>query len=159
MGLPVFAAASLIKSAAGLIPNKKDPQRIATAQANLVKALAGDASALQALKDQAAGSATAVGKEAARRALESYNANTPHFVAPEPSALQQQVGATVNAVRNDLAQGIQNIGAGAATAASNAVGGDGNQPRITLPVSIPFTPTQLLIMAGVAGAILYFSRR
>lgn len=153
-----YGAATLIgKGVSALIPNKKDPERIAKAAAWLQQALNGDASALANLQAQAIGSATEVGKEAARRALEAYNARQSTFVTPEVATpLQRQVQTTINAVRNDLAQGVQNIGAGATNAASNALGVD--KQRFTLPVSVPFTPTQMLVAAAVVVGLIAFAR-
>ncbi|HJQ27676.1 MAG TPA: hypothetical protein VKA60_27580 [Blastocatellia bacterium] len=154
----VPGAATLIgKGIGALIPNKKDPERIATAEANLQKALNGDSAALAALQAQAAGSATEVGKEAARRALEAYNARQTSFVTPEVATpLQKQVATTINSIRDDLAQGVQNVGAGVTSAAANKLGTD--QTRFTLPVSVPLTPVQMLLVAGAVVGLILFAR-
>lgn len=157
--LPLVGAATLIgKIGGGLVANKKDPERIAKAEAWLQQALAGDQTALANLQAQASGSATEVGKEAARRALAAYNARSASFIRPETTTpLQAQVKTTVDAIRNDLAAGVQNIGAGATSAAASALGT--NQNRFTLPVSIPFTPMQMLLMAGAAIGVIMLARR
>lgn len=146
-------AASLLGSATGaLFANKKDPERVATAQANLTKALAGDTVAYAALVAQANGSATQVGKDAATRALQAYAQQKATFITPPTQTpLQQQVSTTVDAVRTDLAKGVQNIGAGATTGAANAISpGSG--------VTIPLTRTQLLILGAIAAAVIYLRR-
>jgi hypothetical protein len=155
--LQLMAAKSVvsgIKSLTGaLVANKKDPERVATAQSNLTKALAGDSAALAALQSQAVGSATEVGKDAARRALAAYAATKPSFVTPiNQTPLQQQVADTVNNVRTDIANGLQNIGAGATTALANTV--DPNKKAVT----VPLTQTQLLVIAGIAAAILFLRK-
>jgi hypothetical protein len=155
----VPGAASLIGKVGGrLIANKKDPERVAKAQAWLQQALAGDKTALANLQAQATGSATEVGKEAARRALEAYNASSATFIHPETSTpLQDQVKTTVDSVRNDLATGIQRIGAGATSAAANALGT--KDDRFTLPLSVPITSTQMILLAAVAAGVILLARR
>lgn len=148
----VIAAASTLK---GLLPpNKKDPERVATAQANLTKALAGDAMALAALRAQAAGSATQVGKDAAIRALDAYKAQTNNFTSPIPqqTPLQQTVSGAITDIGRVLGDTAQTIGAGAGTAVSNRLTGTNNA------VTIPLTKTQLLIIGGIAAAILWLRR-
>jgi len=161
MPLPaMFAAASkvtgLLSAAKGLLPaNKKDPLRIANAQSNLEKALAGDMAALAELKRAAAGgSATEVGREANRRALAAYNAQRTSFESPvaPPTPFQQQVSTTVAQVQEVIAQGVQNIGAGATTAVANRISGTPNA------VTIPLNRNQLILLAVIAGAIIWLRK-
>lgn len=68
--------------------NDKDKSsRIPLALSNLNKALLGDATALAYLRAQALGSATAVGKDAYRRALAIYDAQKTTPAAPPPPPL------------------------------------------------------------------------
>jgi len=65
-----------------LFANKLDPTRIANAQSNLTKALAGDMAALAYMRSQVTGSATAVGRDAYRRAVATYDAQRSATPAP-----------------------------------------------------------------------------
>lgn len=149
----IIAASSLIKPLSGaLFANKKDPERVATAQANLTKALAGDTVAYQALVAQSVGSATQVGKDAAVRALQAYASQRATFITPvTQTPLQQQVATTVAAVGTALAQGVQSVGAGATQAAANKLSPNSG-------VTVPLTSTQLLILGAIAAAIIFFRK-
>lgn len=144
----------------GLLPkNKKDAERVARAQSELAKALAGDAAALLWIQQQAGvvpgyGSATEVGREAYRRALAAYNAQRGSFASPvaPPTPFQQQVSTTVAQVRQDIAQGFQNIGAGATTAAADTISGGSRA------VTIPLNRNQLVLFAVLAGALIWLRR-
>jgi hypothetical protein len=75
---------------------------------------------------------------------------------PSQTPLQQAVSDTVSNVGAALSQGVQQVGAGATTAAANALNPKGN--AVTVPLSLPFTRTQLLVMGAIAAAIIYFRR-
>jgi hypothetical protein len=153
MALPIILGAAKLATKVGgsLFANKKDPQRIQAAQDALARALAGDASALAYMQAQAVGSATQVGKDAFRSALEAYAANRTSFTPPPGATpLQQTVSSTVSAIGKDLATGVQQIGAGATNAASTKLGGTG--------ITVPFSQQTLLILAAVAVAIIVFRK-
>lgn len=153
----VEAAVSTGKSIfAGLSgTDAKDPARIAAAQSALDKALAGDVSQLLYMQQQAGqiagfGSATAVGKEAFRRALVAYDAaKGTHYnlagtvtVSPNaPTPVQSIVQQTGNQIRQDLASGAQQLLTGATNKVTNAISPNAG-------TSIPFTQNQLYL-AGV----------
>lgn len=147
-------AATLISKVGGsLFANKKDPERIQAANDALQRALAGDASALVYMQQQAVGSATQVGKDAFRRALEAYAANRTSFTPPPGATpLQQTVASTVDSIKQDLATGVQRIGAGASSAAANSIS-PGNAA-----VTVPLDRNTLLLLGAVAVAIILFRR-
>ena len=164
MPLPLLLT-SAVKPVSGLLSglfggNSKDATRIANAQAALTRALAGDSSAVLLMQQGAGlipgyGSATAVGKAAFQAALDAYNAQRTTFETPttQPSAFQQQVATTTAAVRNEIAQGLQNLGAGATTAVSGAVGTSAFNP-----MTIPINRDQAILLAVIAGAILFLRK-
>ena len=172
MGFPmVLGAASLFTGAAPLVAgasafssvfsgifgsNAKDKLRIQNAKDALTRALAGDQSAVLLMQQGAGlipgfGSATPVGKAAFLAAYNAYLAQKPTFVTPvtQPSALQQQVATTTAQVRDNIAAGLQNMGAGATSAVSGAVGS-----RNFNPVTIPSNQNQLIILAVIAVGII-----
>jgi len=167
-GNPALIAAGVSGVAAPSGISDKDKARVAAANSALQSALNGDASALQYMQGQANNSATQVGKNAFKQALQQYYAaqaqrtggvvpvSTVPYQPPstsQPSALQSAIGSTVQSVRNDLASGVQNIGAGSTTAASNFL--SGNNSALTLPTNM-----KTIVLVGVAalGAFLIFSK-
>jgi hypothetical protein len=86
-----------ISLASGLTStNAKDPERLATAQSNLQKALAGDANAYLLLQQQAGlipgyGSATQYGKDVAKAALATYAAQRGAGVQPAAPVIMSPV--------------------------------------------------------------------
>lgn len=155
---PFVAGASAFSSVfSGIFGgNDKDKLRIQNAKDALTRALAGDTSAVLLMQQGAGlipgfGSATAVGKAAFLAAYNAYLAQKPTFVTPvtQPSALQTQVATTTAQVQDAIAAGLQNLGAGATSAVSGAVGSSNFHP-----VTIPSNMNQLLILAAIAGAII-----
>lgn len=143
----------------------RDQARINAAQDALKKALAGDSSALAYMQQQSQNSATAVGKSAFVRALQVYadtiagKANPNSYTPPPtaaPSALQQVVTNTTNAVRDDVANGVQQIGAGATNAATSAIAGTSAGKSSFL---LPTDPKTLLIVgAALLGLIVILKK-
>lgn len=150
----IIAAASLIKPLSGaLFANKKDPERVATAQANLTKALAGDTVAYAALVAQSTGSATQVGKDAAIKALQAYaQQKNTYLTPPTATPLQQTVGSTLGKIAVDLSQGIQQVGAGVTNSVANKVSAGSG-------LTVPLNRTQLIALGILAAAIIYFRGR
>lgn len=155
---PLVAGASAFSSVfSGIFGgNDKDNLRIQNAKDALTRALAGDQSAVLLMQQGAGlipgfGSATAVGKAAFLAAYNAYLAQQPTFVTPvtQPSVLQQQVATTTAQVRDDIAAGLQNLGAGATNVVSGAVGSSDFHP-----VTIPSNQNQIIILAAIAGVIL-----
>jgi hypothetical protein len=164
------AAASLIKpvassAATGIMAglsgaDKKDPERIAAAQAALTKALAGDASQILYMQQQAGqvvgyGSATAVGKEAFRRALAEYDRQRgTHYNSQSAAATstaspaQAVIAQTQAAVRTDLANGAQQLLTGTVNSITGAISPNAGP-------SVPLTQNQLSwIYVGAAALVL-----
>lgn len=139
--------------AGGLKGNASDQKRIAAAQSALDKALAGDSSQIAYMIQQRWHSATAVGKEAFRRALATYDSRFGSSYASAgdpatgavaaPSPVQAVVQQTTDNVKRDLADGAQQI----LTGVTNAVTGKISPSAGT---SFPFTKNQLY----VGGALL-----
>jgi len=164
--LGIAAASSLLS---GLVGgggglSSKDQARVNAANNALTKALNGDASALQYMIDQSNNSATQVGKNAFRAALtQYYNTRAGNITAaPATSTVQyqstqtplQQVVSDTNArVAQDIANGVQQIGAGATTQLSNSI--SGNNSALTLPTNM-----KTIVLVGIAalGAFLIFSK-
>lgn len=154
VGLLVPAASTLVsKGVSSLFANKKDPQRIQAAQDALQRALAGDASALAYMQSQAVGSATQVGKDAFKAALAAYAANRTSFTPPlTATPLQQTVASTVDSIKQDLATGVQRIGAGASSAAANSISPNAGA------LTVPLDRNMLLLLGAVAAAIIFFRK-
>jgi len=164
----VVAAASALNGIQGLLGggglSDKDKARVNAANDALTKALNGDASALQYMIQQSNNSATQVGKNAFRAALtQYYNAKSGQVTtAPATSTvqyqstqtpLQQVVNDTTSRVNQDIANGVQQIGAGATTQLSNSI--SGNNSALTLPTNM-----KTIVLVGIAalGAFLIFSK-
>lgn len=149
----------------------KDKQRINAAQSALTKALSGDSAALQYMNQQASNSATDVGKEAFRRALQSYyqqksgQGGAAAYTAPSyspavsnsnESALGSELTDLKNNVRDDVANTIRRVGAGGSNEVANSVAGTDAQRH---GLTIPTNPAQLLIIGGIAvGAFLILKK-
>ena len=162
----VVAGVSGVVAPSGI--SDKDKARVAAANSALQNALNGDASALQYMIGQSNNSATQVGKNAFKQALQQYynaqqqkagGTTSPTQIqyqpppSSTPSPIQSVVDNTVQAVRNDIAGGVQQIGAGTTTYAANSISGTGS--AFTLPTN----SRTLLIMAGVAvGALLILKK-
>lgn len=146
--------------------SSKDQARVQAASNALTKALAGDQSQLAYMIQQSQNSATQVGKNAFQAALQKYYAaqagaaatngaasTTIPVPASAQTALQAQLAATANAVKTDVANGVQNIGAGSTTAAVSAI--TGNNSAVTIPTNM----TTILIIGGaVLGLILILGK-
>jgi hypothetical protein len=137
----------------------KDAKRIQAAQDALTRALAGDSTALIYMQQQAGlvpgyGSATQVGKDAFKAALDAYAAQRSTFTQPDTTTpLTQTVADTFGQVRQDVADSVQKVGAGVTTALTDKVSGKKHNA-----VTIPLTRNQILIVAALAAAILWLRR-
>jgi len=164
----VMAAASALNGFESLVGggglSSKDKARVNAANSALTKALAGDASALQYMIQQSNNSATQVGKDAFRAALtQYYNTKTGNITAAPATStvqyqstqtpLQQVVSDTTSKVNQDIANGVQQIGAGATTQLSSAI--SGNSSAVTIPTNM-----KTIVLVGIAalGAFLIFSK-
>jgi hypothetical protein len=167
----ILAAAAAIQSVAGAVhdvagtgifagltsSDPNDKTRIAAASSALQKALAGDLSQITYMQNQAgmnpgAGSATAVGKEAFRRALVAYDqAKGTHYAPagsapamPAPSPAQSVLSQTQHAVQQDVAGGLQQLLTGGVNSITHAISPSAG-------TSVPFSQNQMtLIYAGLA---------
>lgn len=150
----------------GLKGNRNDKKRIATAQSSLQKALNGDASAVEWMKSQADNSATAVGKEAYRRALREYyriaqqgGAPSTDVYAPalQTSPVQGVVNRAIQDVRNTTGNAISTIATGAGVEVGARVTGDG--PGANRPTALPIDQNTIMLLAVGAGAFLLLRKR
>ena len=127
----------------------KDAQRIATAQSNLQKALAGDANAYLLLQQQAGlipgyGSATQVGKDAAKQALDYY-AQAKGAQPPAPVSMSPVIAPASVAVAPAVTTGVNpNVDTGAPVLTRADVGGAGGG-----------VSPALLIGVGLAAAMAF----
>lgn len=164
-------AASLLGKGANLVSgigalfsgaHPKDRLRIAGAQAALQRALAGDQSAVLEMKQQAGlvpgfGSATAVGKAAYKAAYDAYlsgGAVAPDVVQPTASPIREELTSAADKIRDVLADSTQKIGAGVTNAAADKIGSSNRSSSVTLPL----TKSQLYVLAGIAGLLVWFRR-
>lgn len=156
-GAAASAARGFTATLAGLfgISNKKDKERIAAAQSALTQALAGDASALARLHQGAEHSATDVGKAAYRAALQAYAQQQASFPAPSSGVtpIRQEITDTLGEVRDVVAGSVQRIGAGTTDALASRIGTSNYQP-----FTVPLSMNQILILGGIAAAVLWFRR-
>lgn len=153
----VLGGASLAKKALGaLSSNDKDAERVEKVRAALTRALNGDTASLQWLQ-AAAGPGSAHPKatrDAAKLALDSYANQRATFQTTigQPTPLQQQVAATVSNIRDEVAGFVQNVGAGATTAAANRIAPTSGA------FTVPLNTNQLVLFAALAVAIIMLRR-
>jgi len=146
---------------------KKDADRIAVAASSLQKALNGDQDAVAWMKSQATGSASAVGREAYRRALAEYQRSVGQpNTAPEPtwqnpggstSPVRGIVDRAVQDVRNTVGNAVSTVGGGAATEAGTRITGTGAGSNP--PSSFPIDQNTMMLVALGAGALLLLRKR
>lgn len=171
----IIAAATGIKELAGGVSDLlskasgKDKERIQASRDALARALAGDATAVEFMRQQAGlvagyGSATAIGKEAYRRALQEYYDKTGGGYAGASGTVPNTgptaggvVGNAINNIRNDAADAIRTLGAGATNNLANGVAAPGSAQKAGLV--IPTTQSQIMLLVGAAAAAFLIFRK